>query len=173
MKFYNNFIGSNESNLRGFNSNGHLCEEIETVVQSDYILYVGGDSREFSDALSETPHYNLSVDGSGVDIVLHNVIAWFYTVTRPPKALIIRLPNPNIFASTDTKRAKIKEKCDIVSFGPVDKRDSVISDVITAGEITQYFECRELLAKKLIASVCDCPVHYVTDNITGVLNEFL
>jgi hypothetical protein len=88
-----------------YNSLGHRSKEIEEVDLDNYILCTGCSHTEgigveedmiyphvLADKLN-CDYYNLGLGATGIDIVLHNLIIWFSTVTKKPKALIIQWPD--------------------------------------------------------------------------------
>lgn len=98
------------------NSLGHRSKEIEEVDLNNYILFIGCSHTEgmgmelektYPYLLSKElncDYYNLSLCGTGIDVVLHNLTIWFSTIAKKPKALIIQWPDftRTITGSSDT-----------------------------------------------------------------------
>ncbi len=104
----NGYLGNHiTENLHGsnyvFNSFGHRCKEIYEINQDDYLLYAGcshtvGYGLELEETfpyisacLLNKDYYNLSLGGSGFDVLQHN-LGLFLANYKKPKALIVQAP---------------------------------------------------------------------------------
>ena len=92
-----------------FNEYGHRCKNIKDIDLNNYVLFTGCSHTEgVGLELEKTyPHiisselgcdyYNLGISGSGIDIMIHNLVTWFNMVKEPPKYLFVQWPSNNRF----------------------------------------------------------------------------
>jgi len=122
MKFNNDFIGLDEVNSSiiytgsdnknieyKLNSLGHRCKDLNEINLHEYILFAGcsntfGIGLELENTypylVSEKlncDYYNLSISGTGIDVLEHNLLTWFLTIKQKPKALIVQWPDHSRF----------------------------------------------------------------------------
>lgn len=107
MRFINDFIGSDS----GFNSLGHRCKERQDLDFENYILFTGcshtlGEGLEIEQTfpfltgkLLNLDYYNLGLSGSGIDVLLHNLVVWFNSTPKKPKLLVVQYPDYTRFSS--------------------------------------------------------------------------
>ena len=98
------------------NSLGHRsCEpSFITSTKKPYILVVGdsfteGTGLHYEDTYgvkiaekTGLPVYNLGLSGTGIDIMLHNLVAWRNFISQPPKILVVQWTQDFRTASIDT-----------------------------------------------------------------------
>jgi len=147
------------------NSNGHRCKEIKDINLSNYILYAGCSHTEgiglelektypylLSKSLS-CDYYNLGLGGSGIDVLLHNLIVWFGTVKQKPKLVIIQWP----FWARYARFTKEPTNTNLQN-----NRISIISGIkdptLMEGEGVHYFKTIEHLARIKIKHIIDVPI---------------
>lgn len=138
------------------NSNGHRCKEISEIDLDNYILFVGcshtegiGLSLEDTFAYKITnelkcDYYNLSLGGSGVDTMIHNLNIWLHTVNKKPKQIIWQWPDPNRYISYSNNAFDFH--------GLWEKHPNVLNFIL-AGDMNNFFNGRIKLAKLLLAKL--------------------
>ena len=161
------------------NSNGHRCEEIKNIDLNNYILYVGCSHTEgiglelektYPYLLSKSlncNYYNLGVGGSGIDVLLHNLIVWFGTVKQKPKLVIIQWPfwaRYSRFTREPTNSTLLSTQ--IFTVGGI--KDPTLME----GESVHYFKTIEHLARIKIKHIIDVPILSVAfSHFPSFLNE--
>lgn len=122
MKFNGDFIGLDEVNSSvtytgvdhknieyKLNSLGHRCKDLSEINLDEYILFAGC-SNTFGIGLDlentypylvskklNCDYYNLSISGTGIDVLEYNLLTWFLTIKQKPKALIVQWPDHSRF----------------------------------------------------------------------------
>lgn len=146
------------------NSLGHRCKNIEDLDTSNYILFAGCSHTEGIGLELETSYpyilskklncdyYNLSVGGTGNDVIAHNILAWVASVKPKPKALVIQWTADSRFITIDNDKL-------ICSGAWVNDRTT--TEFLTLGMELNYFNSQRKLHEKLIQASVDCPIHYV------------
>ncbi len=147
------------------NSNGHRCKEIKDIDLNNYILYAGCSHTEgIGLELEKTypyllahslncDYYNLGIGGTGIDVLLHNLIVWYGTVKQKPKAVIIQWPfwgRYSRFTSEPTITNLQNTTLSIVG----GTKDPMLME----GEEVHYFKTIEHLAKIKINYIIDVPI---------------
>lgn len=97
-----------------FNQYGHRCVE-PTELQDDYLLFTGCSHTEgaglalehrYTDIISKTlnkTYYNLAASGTGVDILVRNILA-FLSFNKIPSKVFIQWPDLHRFSTADKNR---------------------------------------------------------------------
>jgi hypothetical protein len=147
------------------NSNGHRCKEIKDIDLNNYILYAGCSHTEgiglelentYPYVLSKSldcSYYNLGVGGSGIDVLLHNLIVWFGTVKQKPKAVVIQWPFWARYTrfTKEPNNATLQSTYIITVSGTKDP-------VLMEGEGVHFFKTIEHLARIKIKHMIDVPI---------------
>jgi hypothetical protein len=147
------------------NSNGHRCREIKDIDLTNYILYAGCSHTEgiglelektypyiLSKSLS-CDYYNLGVGGSGIDVLLHNLIVWFGSIKQKPKLVIIQWPYWARYARfTKEPTSKMLYNNLISTVG------GFADPTLMEGEGVHYFKTIEHLARIKINYMIDVPI---------------
>jgi hypothetical protein len=153
------------------NSNGHRCREILDINLDNYILFVGCSVTEgiglelektYPYLISKSlgcDYYNLGVGGTGIDVLMHNLITWFSTVKQKPKLVILQWPGHVRFISNYTAkhsdgRPEINE---YMSYGAWSTEEGVDKFLI-AGHDIGFFDTRRTMTHNLIKNVITCPI---------------
>lgn len=136
-----------------YNEYGHRCKNIADINLDNYILFTGCSHTEgiglelektycyqVANALN-CDYYNLSIAGSGIDVMMHNLTAWYLTVEKKPKYLFVQWPDETRFV--------------IVNNGCADphgswKEDENVSKFIYYSDAINFFNSRKELACNLI-----------------------
>lgn len=96
-----------------YNEYGHRCKNISEIDLDNYILFTGCSHTEgIGLALEDTysykvanelgcDYYNLAIGGTGIDVMMHNLVAWFLKVEKKPRHLVIQWPDETRFAIVD------------------------------------------------------------------------
>lgn len=150
------------------NSNGHRCKEIKDIDLTNYILYAGCSHTEgiglelentYPYLLSKSlncDYYNLSVGGSGIDVILHNLIVWFGTVKQKPKLVVIQWPywaRYSRFANEPINET--------LRTNPITVVGGFADPTLMEGEGVHYFKSIEHLARIKINYIIDVPMFNV------------
>lgn len=161
------------------NSNGHRCAEVNDIDLTNYILYVGCSHTEgiglelektYPYILSKSlncDYYNLGVGGSGIDILLHNLIVWFGTVKSKPKLVIIQWPFWARYA-----RFTREPTNSILHTTPISTVGGTADPTLMEGEGVHFFKTIEHLAKIKINYMINVPIFNIgLSNYPSFTNE--
>jgi len=163
------------------NSHGHRSKEISDIDFDNYILFAGASASfgagleldlsyaAMTSKLVGCDYYNLGVSGSGVDVLMYNIVNWMSVAQKKPKAVIIHWPDYNRFVTNYTTRGlhKMRPVRDLAISG-IWSEFRPIHDLIMAGDDVQLFQTRRFLATKLLKTVLTCPVYnIVIDDTIG------
>lgn len=187
MKFYNGFLGSNESNTvvnylgsdneETFNKNlvksgedwyykdktityemneyGHRCKSVNNIDLENYILFLGcsntqGIGVELEKSFPylicqelKCDYYNLGLQGTGIDVLEHNLVNWFFNVDKKPKYVVLQYPGYTRFA------AKFPGYSSFL-FGGTWAEDSASKTFIASADELGYFYARSRICSNLI-----------------------
>ncbi len=146
-----------------YNLLGHRSKNIKEIDLDNYILFAGCSHTEgvgleldktyphIVSAALDKDYYNLGVSGTGIDVMSHNLVMWFKTVPKLPKALVIMQPEPTRFV-TSIEQDYLHERysCD----GHEDTARFIVS-----GEEIDFFNTRYRLQMMLIYNLFNqCPI---------------
>jgi hypothetical protein len=147
------------------NSYGHRCKEISDIDLTNYILYAGCSHTEgiglelektYPYVLSKSldcDYYNVSIGGSGIDILLHNLIVWFGTVKQKPKLVIIQWP----FWARYARFTREPTNATLLST-QISTVGGIKDPTLMEGESVHYFKTIEHLARIKIKHIIDVPI---------------
>jgi hypothetical protein len=147
------------------NSNGHRCKEIKDIDLSNYILYAGCSHTEgiglelektYPYLLSKSlgcDYYNISIGGSGIDVLLHNLIVWFGTVKQKPKLVIIQWPFWARYARFTEEPTNTNLQNNYIS-----TISGIKDHTLMEGEGVHYFKTIEHLARIKLNHIIDVPI---------------
>lgn len=144
------------------NDYGHRCKSLKDINLDNYILFLGcsitlgmGVELEKSFAYliaqeKKCDYYNLSLHGTGMDVVEHNLINWLFTVNKKPKYIILQYPDPSRFL------------CKIPTFPSLDKtgiwrHDENHKKFIINADESGYFLARAKIISSLVNNIVDVP----------------
>lgn len=139
-----------------YNNLGHRCKKINEISLENYILFVGCSHTEgVGNMLEDTfPHivstqlncdyYNLSVGGTGIDTMTHNLNIWLHKIKNPPKYIVWQWPESTRYLSYDGK---------VINFHGLWQNDVNIKNFILAGDMSNYFHARMKLAEILLEQI--------------------
>lgn len=156
-----------------YNSLGHRSVEIDQLTD-DYILVAGCSytegvgvelERSYPYLLANKfgcSYYNLGVGGSGIDILMHNLLVWISIVPKKPKVVIIQWPE-------STRCALIEEQSSLLFPAGIWNTDPVAQEFMLAGDRLHFFNTRKILAEKLIQTVI--PGKLINFLINGKINS--
>jgi hypothetical protein len=156
---FSKYIGKPVSYVR--NSLGHRSCEPDFIksTKKPYILVVGDSFTEgtglhyeeiYGSKLSAKvglPVYNLGLAGTGIDTMLHNLVAWRNYMAQPPKILVVQWTQDYRTASIDTGTRLITGTCSM--YGP-DCPTTDIVKFIDSGLSIGAFNTRAMMAEVLI-----------------------
>ena len=141
------------------NSWGHRCKEYIDIDSDNYILSVGCSLTEgigleiektYTYLLAEKlncDYYNLGVGGSGVDVMIHNLIMWLADMPHKPKLIILQWPYWGRFVHFDLAPTS----CELIENGlypaAAHSPSRDVTKMFVHGEEINYFETVETLNK--------------------------
>jgi hypothetical protein len=94
-----------------YNSYGHRCENLKDIDTNNYILFTGCSHTEGVGLKLEKTYpymtakqlgcdyYNLSIAGTGFDVLEYNLLTWFHKVKQKPKYVVIQWPDHSRYVS--------------------------------------------------------------------------
>jgi hypothetical protein len=133
-----------------YNSLGHRSTNLDNINLDNYILFMGCSHTEGVGLLLEDcyshivakelncDYYNLSVGGTGIDTMMHNLNIWLAVVKKRPKYIVWQWPEPSRYLSLSNN---------IIGAHGMWQRDPTIMNFILAGDMSKYFSARLKLAE--------------------------
>lgn len=94
-----------------YNNLGHRCNNVDEINLDDYLLFTGCSHTEgiglklektypyLTAKELECDYYNLSMAGTGFDVLEYNLIMWLSKIKKKPKAVVIQWPDHSRFVS--------------------------------------------------------------------------
>jgi len=153
------------------NSNGHRCKEIEDIDLNNYILFAGCSHTEgiglelektYPYLISKSlncDYYNLSIAGTGIDVLVYNLITWFAIVRQKPKIVVIQWPdNPRYILKYNDDQKKQTENNIYTLHGPWNYTNEDMTKFLVAGHIIGFFDTRRTMIYNLIKNTIDRPI---------------
>lgn len=137
-----------------YNEYGHRCKNVSEIDLDNYILFCGCSHTEgtglelektFPYLVSNTlgmDYYNLSLGGSGIDVMTYNLVAWSNIVKKPPKAVVI-------VWTYETRFLSIHDD-DNVALHQVAGPYTDSSRFMALGQQTGYFASKKELSKRMV-----------------------
>lgn len=144
------------------NEYGHRCKSIKEIDLDNYILFLGCSNTEgigveleksFPYLVSQSmncDYYNLAVEGTGIDVLEHNLVNWFYTVKQKPKYVVLQYPGYTRFV------AKFPGYSSFLLSGTWSE-DEYSKRFIASADILGYFQARSKICSSLINHIVDVP----------------
>ena len=161
-----------------YNSNGHRCKEIKDIDLDNYILFIGCSHTEglglelektypylFAQKMN-CDYYNLAIQGTGIDVLNYNIVAWFAKVKKPPKLLIVqwqkqaRVTIKNFSSGPDTNNWYTYGSWTALN-------NKAVGNFLSYGYAIDFFKTRQVLAKNTIANIANCPIIELNVNFIG------
>lgn len=162
MQFYNDLLGHDPSPL--YNSHGHRCKELSELNIQNYILFAGDNvSLGLGKPVEETypyltakalniDYYNLSLFNGGIDSIKYNLLTWFATMKKAPKAVVVSTEFLNSFLVSDINYNKINV---------ADFDTDIVKEFLDAGNTTGFLSVRHLLAEKILQNSIHVPIYQI------------
>ena len=147
-----------------YNEYGHRCKNVSEIDLDNYILFCGCSHTEgtglelektFPYLVSKTlgmDYYNLSLGGSGIDVMTYNSVAWSNIVKKPPKAVVIVWTYETIFLSIHDDD-NLTLNLPTVGGGGVARRISPVDNTsrfMMLGEDIGYFVSKKKLFQRMV-----------------------
>lgn len=144
-----------------FNSLGHRSKEIKEIDLDNYVLVTGCSNTEGVGVELELTYpyllarkmqcdyYNLAIGGSGIDVLIHNLVVWFSTVKKKPKAVIIQWPDYTRYVTGDAVGLQPRGAWD---------NDPESINFLMGGLENDFFTARKTLSNSLINALITVPV---------------
>jgi len=158
-----------------YNSNGHRSKEISELDLDNYILCLGCSHTEgvgmeedkiYPALLAKKlncDYYNMGIGATGMDVVMHNLVVWFKTIPKKPKAVIIQTPTfTRVLTGNHPEHLK-----------PTGwwSEDEDYGKFVNLGIDLEYFEAKRLLTHSLIKTVVDVPTVYFSIHNTMLMDS--
>ena len=146
-----------------YNKRGHRCKDIEDINLDNYILFIGcshtegvgvrlEDSYPFivSNEL-KCDYYNLSMSGTGVDVVEYNLVTWLSKVIKKPKYIFVQWPDHSRFVASYPGYSQL------INHGTWTD-DLTTQKFIASSEHTGLVHARKQISYKMIKEIAGVPV---------------
>lgn len=147
-----------------YNKFGHRCKNIEEIDLDNYIIFSGCSHTEGTGLELETTYpflvskmlqcdyYNLAIPASGQDVLVYNVLSWYFKVPKKPRLIMIQWPDHSRFASYDKERKNFLERGSWME-------DQYVRDFIVDAENSGFFNARKKLGTLLVSNIVkDVPI---------------
>lgn len=146
-----------------YNEYGHRSKPINELDLDNYILFAGCSHVEgvglsiehtFSHIVAsqlKCDYYNLAVNGSGVDVMLYNLVLWINRFKKMPKALVILWPEETRFA------LHAGNNLDPQVLNNYDTSDEV-SRFMAIGDEIEFFSTRRRMCRELLSHLYTCKI---------------
>lgn len=156
----------NQEITYAYNDHGHRCNSLTNLDTSNLLLFTGCSHTEgvglplektypylVSKSLDYN-YYNLAIGGTGIDIMLYNLISYRQTVKTLPKILFVQWP--------EFTRFSIFGEDNSISPRSISQNlsDNLINFIV-AGDQEGYFKSKQIMAKKIINLLYPCKVVYI------------
>lgn len=144
------------------NKNGHRSKDISDLNLDNYLLFTGcsitegvglEESKTYCAVLSkklECDYYNMGLGATGVDVAIHNLLVWFSTVPKKPKAVIIQWP--------DFTRCITGTSANHLETRGLWQENDDYNRFVDLGINLGFFEAKNLLISSLIKHVIKVPI---------------
>lgn len=149
--------------LYKYNEFGHRSPSINEINLNNYILFAGCSHTEgvglqiqhtFPHIVSSRLncyYYNLSVCGSGVDVLMYNLVLWINRFKILPKALVILWPEQTRFALSVGNGLDSQV---LNNFGTTEE----IARFMVLGEEIDFFQSRRKIYQELLRHLYTCNI---------------
>lgn len=156
-----------------YNSNGHRCKNISEIDLSNYILFTGCSITEgvglelektYPYLISQRlnmDYYNLSLGGTGSDVVFYNLAIWNEKINIKPKFIICQIPYYTRFLRLILDPESITNKIyeEFACEGSWSERD--VTKFMMYGEDIYYFKTKMILLYHYLKSL-NVPIYFVS-----------
>lgn len=146
-----------------FNKHGHRCKNIDEIDLDNYILITGCShtqgiglelEKTYAYLLSSKlgcDYYNMAIPASGADVAQHNILNWYYTISKKPKLIVIQWPDHSRFVSYNP------EYQNLIPRGTWQKENEVEKFIVDC-ENSGAFYARKKLNTDLLFNMIDSPL---------------
>lgn len=164
LKMPNDWYYKDKKITYKYNNYGHRSKNINEINLDNYILVTGCSHTEgIGVELEKTygyvlanklkcDYYNLALGATGIDVVLHNLVIWFSTIKKQPKAVIIQWPDfTRLITGTHT---------DYLEPRGMWMQLEDYNRFVNLGINLNFFEAKKILAHYLVQNMIKCPIVY-------------
>jgi len=146
-----------------YNNRGHRCKDIEDINLDNYILFTGCSHTEGVGVRLEDSYpfivsnelnydyYNLSMSGTGVDVVEYNLLIWLSKVIKKPKYIFVQWPDHSRFVASYPGYSQL------INHGTW-ADDLTTQKFIASSEYTGLVHARKQISYKMIKEIAGVPV---------------
>lgn len=157
------------------NEYGHRSKSIDDIDLSNYVLFTGCShttgiglelEKTYPYIISQKlkcDYYNMSMPGTGIDIMEYNLLMWFSTVKQKPKMVFVQMPDHSRYCKMDVNRPSFF----IESGSWVSDKEEL--EMVVNCENTGFFNARKHFIYENIKNVVDVPIDFF--NVYGQLNS--
>jgi hypothetical protein len=156
------------------NAHGHRCKDLKNIDLDNYFLVTGCSLTEgiglelektYPYLLSEKfncDYYNLGLAGTGLDVIMHNLIIWFAKVKKKPKFVVIQVPTMARFTVVSHDQDPLYTQPKNIVCTPYTITSghnvSLVENFIVSGEMMNFFTSRYAYARIQYNSFIDVPI---------------
>jgi hypothetical protein len=166
IKQPNGWYYRNQEITYTYNEHGHRCQSLNSLDTSNLLLFTGCSHTEgiglhlektYPYLVSQNlncNYYNLAIGGTGIDILLYNLISYRQIIKTLPKILFVQWP--------EFTRFSIFEENNSISTRSISQNlsDNLINFIV-AGDQEGYFRSKQVMAKKIINLLYPCKIIYI------------
>jgi len=151
-----------------YNDNGHRCKNISEIDLDNYILFTGCSHTEgiglcledtYAYLMSQQmgcDYYNLSLGGTGLDVLSYNLVTWFSKVKKPPKLLVVQWPYGARLTLSDAIQSDPTPFYTQGIWGAKEYRE--LGDFLILGEQVNFFNTLNTLTRNIVKNIAPCPI---------------
>jgi hypothetical protein len=174
MRFVDGLLGHDPNTL--YNSNGHRCKELSDLNSHNHILFVGDNAGlRLDKPIEETfpyitakklsiDYYNLCIFNGGIDALKYNLFTWLHRYR--PKMIILACEFINAIVVSNKHYEE---------FSAGDLNNEYVQDVLDSANMCGFFNARQLLLDKLIATSINIPIYQIAfkDKLTPLSSNII
>lgn len=150
------------------NEYGHRSKPLHQIDENNYILFAGCSHTEgiglelqktYPYVLSNTlnsDYYNLAIGGTGIDVLLYNLIGFRHTIKTLPKILVVQWPEFTRFSIFGNDEISTKS----ITQNLTDN----LANFIVSGDLEGYFKSKQIISKKIIEMIYPCKIVHIGYN---------
>lgn len=147
-----------------YNELGHRSKPLKDLNLDNYILVTGcshtqglgvEEDKIYGHVLAQKlncDYYNLGLAGTGIDVVLHNLVIWFSTVSKLPKLVVIQWPD----------ETRTLTGSSVTSLHPrgLWEKEKIYSVFVDLAIKLKFFEAKKMMAHQVILAMIKVPIIY-------------
>lgn len=168
----------NASITYNINENGHRSKKLSELNLDNYLLFLGcsitegvglEQSKTYAAVLSKKlgcDYYNMGLGATGIDVITHNLMIWFATIPKKPKAVVIQWP--------DFTRNLTGSSVENLETRGMWQNNEDYNRFVDLGISLEFFSAKKLLTRNLIKRIITVPtVEFGLNNIIPLHDDVL